>query len=360
MDDPIPLSARQLWALFTVATRELVWGLGAVSREVHDWRRRAMRIPDAPLRQDALSTLDSKRTHIVGAALFWTLPRRRDPLLLRLLVAYEIILEFLDNAHERAPGEANGHQLHLALVEALDPTAPISDYYRDHPWKDDGGYLRSLVEACREGCQSLPLYTDVHGLILRDASRCADAQTFNHETDRRRRAAALRGFAEAEFPDERETSWWEQSAAASSSVGVHALLALAASSAREDIAQVHATYVPWICSLSTMLDSYVDQLADGIDGQHSYVDYYPSPDLAEARMRELIRRSAQEAGRLRDGHRHAVIVACMVAMYLSNDSVRVPAMRAERRRLAAAGGSLTRLLVPILRLWRIAYAQRHT
>jgi hypothetical protein len=33
-------------------------------------------------------------------------------------------------------------------------------------------------------------------------------------------------------------------------------------------------------------------------------------------------------------------------------------MRAGTARLARAGGTLTRLLVPVLRLWRIAYAQR--
>jgi hypothetical protein len=33
-------------------------------------------------------------------------------------------------------------------------------------------------------------------------------------------------------------------------------------------------------------------------------------------------------------------------------------MRASTDRLAAAGGSLTKVLLPILRLWRAAYAQR--
>jgi hypothetical protein len=35
-------------------------------------------------------------------------------------------------------------------------------------------------------------------------------------------------------------------------------------------------------------------------------------------------------------------------------------MRAKTRRIVDAGGSLTRALLPILRLWRIAYAQRST
>ena len=65
-----------------------------------------------------------------------------------------------------------------------------------------------------------------------------------------------------------------------------------------------------------------------------------------------------EARALPDGARHTVIVACMVAMYLSKDSSRTPQMRASTRTLAAAGGSLSRLLLPVLRVWRVLYSQR--
>ena len=75
-------------------------------------------------------------------------------------------------------------------------------------------------------------------------------------------------------------------------------------------------------------------------------------------MRELVTRSAVEARRLRNGHRHAVIAACMVAMYLSKDSARTPEMRADTASIVRAGGSLTRVLLPILRMWRIAFDQR--
>jgi tetraprenyl-beta-curcumene synthase len=357
MSDPLPLSRGQLRALMAATMRELSWGLRAVSREMRGWRYRAHLIPDRTIRADALQTLERKRTHIVGAGLFSILPGHRDHRLLRVLVAYEIMLEFLDNAHERAAHELNGRQLHRALVEALDPSAPISDYYLHHPWKDDGGYLRALVEACREGCVSLPFYEDVRRLLLQGASRCGGVQSLNHEPDSTRRGAALRTWSESQFPGERDTSWWELTAAASSSLGVHALLAVAACH-RHDWARVNAAYVPWICAVSTLLDSYVDEVGDAAHGEHSYIGYYPSREIAVGRLSELISRSAHEARSLPGGHRHAVIAACMVAMYLSNDRVRAPAMRASTDRLAAAGGSLTIVLLPILRLWRAAYAQR--
>jgi hypothetical protein len=45
-------------------------------------------------------------------------------------------------------------------------------------------------------------------------------------------------------------------------------------------------------------------------------------------------------------------------MYLSKDSARTEALRASTASFIAAGGALTGVLLPILRLWRIAYAQR--
>ncbi len=355
--DPLPLSPGQIHALTAAALRELSWGLRAASCEMRGWHSRACLIPDGPIREDALETLACKRTHIVGAGLFAILPVRRDRRLLRVLVAYEIILEFLDNAHERAAGRRNGSQLHRALVEALDPSAPMSDYYLHHPWKDDGGYLRELVEACRESCLTLRSYAQVRPLLLQGASRCGGVQSINHEADSCRRRAALNHWSGTHFPYEAEASWWELAAAASSSLGVHALLASAACGG-EDLARVHAAYVPWIAAVSTLLDSYVDQARDVADGEHSYVAYYPDADVALRRLSELIGRSLREASSLPAGHRHAVIAACMIAMYLSHERLRAPALRANRDRLALAGGSLTRVLVPVLRLWRLAYSVR--
>ncbi len=361
MPDPLPLSPRQVRALLAAAARELLWGLRAVSREIHSWRARALTIPDAAIREDALSSIERKRGHADGAALFWILPRRRDLNLLRLLVAYELIWDFLDsvNEHGARAGTVNGRQLHLALVEALDPALPMSDYYRYHPWREDGGYLRALVEACRSRCAALPSYGRIRPLAVREARR-AQVLALNHDTEPLGRDTALREWAALECPDEQRVSWFELSSAASASLTIHAFLALAAEPACTDL-EVQCTcsaYFPWISGAATMLDSYVDQAEDAVKGDHRYVAHYESEALAGERMRELVGRSALEARRLRRGHRHAVIAACMVAMYLSKDSARTPQMRADTAGIVRAGGSLTRVLLPVLRIWRIGFGQR--
>jgi tetraprenyl-beta-curcumene synthase len=343
------------------ALRELLWGLRAVSREIRIWRARALLIPDPAIREDALRSLADKRGHTDGAALFWILPHRRDLGLLRLLVAYELIWDFLDclNEHGASAGTVNGCQLHKALVEALDPAQPISDYYLHHPWRDDGGYLRMLVEDCRAACASLPSYGRLRPLVVREAQR-AQVLALNHDLDPAGRDAALRAWARHEFSRERRLSWFELSGAASASLTIHAFLALAAEPdpTQEEIDRTCDAYFPWMSAATTMLDSYVDQIEDLANGDHRYIEHYESPGIASERVRELVTRSAREARRLRHGHRHAVIAASMVAMYLSKDSARTPELREDAASFVRAGGSLTRLLLPILRMWRIAFAQQ--
>jgi tetraprenyl-beta-curcumene synthase len=341
--------------------RELLWGLREVSHEMRAWQALASRIPDAPIREDALHSIKRKRENAAGAALFSILPRRRNRDLLRLLVAYQMIWDFLDSVSERGAceGTANGLQLHKALVEALDPGAPISDYYRLHPWREDGGYLRSLVEACRHSCASLPSYGRVRAIVVREAGR-AHVQALNHDTDPNCRDDALRRWAAREFADERRLRWFELSSAATASLAVHAFLALAAEPActDADVRRTYAAYFPWISSAATMLDSYVDQVQDEVNGDHRYVAHYSSGNEAGERVRNLVLRSTAEVRRLNNGHRHAVIAACMFAMYLSKDGARAPDLRADTASIARAGGSLTRVLLPVLRVWRFAFANQ--
>jgi tetraprenyl-beta-curcumene synthase len=282
--------------------------------------------------------------------------------LLRLLVAYELIWDLLDNLSERAAaaGQTDGRQLHLAIAEAINPSVAISDYYRHHPWHEDGGYLRALVEACREGCAQLPSYPRVRELAVRDA-RLAQVLAVNHHPDASHRDATLKRWADEHFPNRQEgTSWWEITGAASAPLTIHALLALAAEPActETEITAAHAAYFPWLSAATTMLDSFVDQAEDLQNGDHSYLAHYPSSASATRGLQRLVLRSVSEARALPRGPRHAVIAAAMVTMYLSKSSARTPAMRPKTRNLIHAGGSLTRLLLPIVRAWRVVYARR--
>lgn len=357
--DPSPLSRAQIRALFGGAFRELAWGMPEAARELRQWRELASRIPDGPLRDDALIALQTKRGHADGAALFTILAPARNRSLLRALVAYETILDYLDNVSERHPTYGNGQQLHRALIDAVDLRGPVADYYQFHPWQDDGGYLSALVEACRDGCRELPSYDAVRVVLRREALR-ARVLGLNHELNSLRRDAGLQAWARREFPHETQLTWFELSGAASASLVVHVLLALAARTdvTADDVTAAYNAHWPWIALATTMLDSYADWADDLATGNHSYVAHYADIDTMARRIQESIRKGIESALSLPDGHRHAVIVASMAALFLSKESAHTPTMRQRTRAFADSGGSLVRLLLPIMRLWRIGFGQR--
>ncbi len=345
-------------ALIAAVTRELCWGLRAVASEVDYWRARAALIPDRAIREDALSSLELKRGNTDGAALFWTLPDLRQPRLLRLLVTYEIMCDFLDSVSERgaSAGLDNGRQLHLAFSEALDPRVPISDYYRHHPWSEDGGYLRLLVELCRAACVLLPSYEAVRPTLIR-AATLAQVQGLNHELDPVLRDCTLRDWSAREFAGRSDLAWYELSGAASTWISVLALLALAAEPDRraEEAVRTYTAYF-WVCLAATVLDSFVDEAEDLANGDHSYFGHYPSREVGIGRAREIVSRASREADALRNGQRHTVIVSCMVALYLSKDTALEGEMGPTSRMLLSSGGLLAAMLGPVLRFWRAAYS----
>lgn len=343
-------------ALLRAADSELSWGLPHVSRELRHWRRRARVIPDDHLRADALDALQNKRTNTDGAAVFATLLDERNLQALRLLAIYQALWDYLDRSVERHPTEANGRELHLALIDALEPDGSISDYYRHHPWHDDGGYLVGLVQHCRAHCRELPSYADVRPVVLAEARR-AQVQALNHLPDRTYRDAALAEWSHRELPPTQDIAWYEMTAAASASLVILPLLAMSANPALtlSDVADTQRAYWPWVNITTTMLDNYADQAEDVLSGNHNYFTHYPTETIGVARLCDCIARALRNVLSLPRGERHAVIVASMVAMYLSKTRDDTATTRVHRKRLARSGGSLVWILVPILRAWRTCY-----
>jgi tetraprenyl-beta-curcumene synthase len=359
--DVAPLTLSQMRALGGAVARELLWAEPIVRRELRRWRTRATEISDEGLRRDAISAIDRKRQNVHGAALFCTLTHRRSKVLLRLIVAYQVMWDFLDSASESAAevGEVNGLQLHAAMVDALEPTRPMRDYYLYDQREGDAGYLRALVDECRQQSQGLRSFQRVQPFLVAEATR-ASVQVLNHDPCPTSRVAKLQAWAEQQFPGKHDAEWFELSGAAAASLDIYALLALASdlNVTDEKIASVERIYSPWVSVLSTMLDSYVDTAEDLAAGHHRYIAYYPNRDVAIARLTEIMRRCLSEASVLPGGEKHIVVIASMIAMYLSKDSARTNDSRRTSRALLARSGSLPRVLLPVLRLWLICYGQR--
>lgn len=352
--NPAPLSARQLHALCRTVARHLLRGLPRSAYELSRWRQRASAAASPQLRQQALAAIATKRPQSEGAALFATIPRRHDRGLLSLLVAYQLIWDYLDSVHETQPDLANGICLHQALRDAYEPHAPLHDYYQQHHHQhDDGRYLHTLTLHCRENATRLASYDLIQPTLRQQAAGSAHALSINHQPDATQRHAQMRSWA-ARHSSQEPATWFELTAAAAAALGIFALLAEAThpTCTKHDLDSITAAYQPWACSAATMLDSYADQDQDKENDQHIYIDYYPTSDIAINQTARLIRHSLTRTKTLPRGNTHTVILTSMVAMYLTRNSSRTPTKRPTTTQLAQAGGTLTHILIPILRIWR--------
>ncbi len=342
-------------------TRFWLLTLPVARGELRRWERAASAIPDPDLRAQALTTLRSERLSAAGAALFATTAHHHDAGLVRVLVAFQIAWDYLDTLAEQPAADplANGVRLHGALTDALDPGRPHADYFALHRVRDDGGYLVGLVDACRAGCAALPAYERVRAAALREAAR-AEVQGINHAPPQQR-LPELRRWAARQHDAPPDSGWIELGAAASSSLGLLALIALAAVEATSHVAveQVRSAYFPWIDALTSLLDSVVDREQDALTGSLSFVGQYSSEEAAVARLGRLTLRAFAAARTLPRGDRHVVLVAGMIAMHLSSASAWLPgALPATQAVLRAADTIVMRSLLLILRSWRALLTQR--
>ncbi|MDW5592970.1 DUF2600 family protein [Conexibacter stalactiti] len=304
-------------AMLTALTRYAVAIVPSARAEIARWRTRASAIPEPAARRLALETLDAEHLNAEAAAVFSLLaPRRARGAVVRLLVPWQIMYDYLDTITEQPAHDPlnRSRRLHRALAAAIEPASRRSSDDFD---AGDGHYLLSLVDTCRQRFWQLPAASAIAPSAAIEARRCAEAQSQTHAAMLTGRMTELRDWA-AHDRAEHKLDWWESAAAGISSLGVHALLAAAADRATgtADARAIAQSYA-FVCALSTMLDSLVDVDADSHTGNFSYFSAYPDATSAATGMRKLAARSVQSAERLHRGPSHRIIVSGLAAFYLS-------------------------------------------
>jgi len=317
-------------------------------------------IPDPLLREDALISHRQKRSNSEGLAAFAVLaPRRRRPPVARCLVAYQLMLDYLDGVSERPTADPleNGLCLHRAFEVALDPDANHDDYYALAAAEDDGGYLVGLIEACREPLRDFPSYQAVRPALLRQARLCRHSQALNHAMhfvpvgDRLTDWAAE--TAGESLLEEGELFWWELlAAAAASSLGVGALIALAAHPGvgQAEAVRVESAYFPYASGLNALLDSLVDLDEDPEEASH--IRRYPSPDVAAQRLVAFAASARGRVSQLPEGSLHEAILAAMGTLYLVRPEAWYPGREQISAGVFAALGPYSRPSLLVHRLRR--------
>jgi tetraprenyl-beta-curcumene synthase len=335
-----------------------------IRRERRRWQLAAEAIPDPALREDALHTQRTKWGHSEGAAAFAVLvPRDRRAAMVRMAIAYELMIDYLDTTSERPVADlfANTRHLHRALDQALGAGDGADDFYALHPHGDDGGYLAAHVATCREAFTALPSFAAICGPARRNATLYAESQSLHHAASfgedgvlpEALRKAPTTAEELARHPD---MLWWELLAAGGSSLPVLSLMAAGTRPglAEADAETIRAAYYPWPCALHILLDGLVDWAADSDSGEQNQIDHYESPRAAAGRLALMAARSRRLVGALPAGDTHLAILDGLGGYYLATPHVWEAESREVARSVLGALGPMARPARTVHRLKRAA------
>jgi len=311
-------------------------------RELAAIRVRAERIPDAALREQALASIDQKAYHVQGGCILATfMPRDAARRYVAIVASIETIYDYLDNLCDRLPGVTQQAYatLHASLIDALDDRREPQDYCRDGPPGDDGGYLRSLVDASRAGLRTLPNYPAVRDDLVEIASFYADLQVLKHGPAGARELACDAWYARnrERFPG---LAWWEFAAACGSSLPIFALIELAGRE-RLDAHEIDATvkaYFPGVSAIHILLDYFIDQAEDREHGELNFVACYASSAEAVVQLRALVTATLARVRTLAGAAQHRFLVEAMCVFYLTHPKVFEQRLDAESAALLSALG----------------------
>jgi tetraprenyl-beta-curcumene synthase len=292
--------------------------------EFASWYQRAQSIPDPELRKQALASMDTKKFHCQGGAVYAAQVIPHVHTIVPLIVAYQTISDYLDNLCDRSTSldPVDFRQLHLSMQDALTPGAPLRDYYLYRQEKDDGGFLAGLVETCQACIEKLPSYAKVQSRVLELSVLYSDLQVYKHIAEEQREDRLLAWWEpfSQQFP---QIYWQEFAAVTGSTIGIFALFCLATERELQEgtIEAVISAYFPWICGLHILLDYLIDLEEDRLGGDLNFVSYYQSEREATERLQYFVKQAKASVVRLPNPAFHRMIVDGLIAFYLADRKV---------------------------------------
>jgi tetraprenyl-beta-curcumene synthase len=313
-----------------------------VHRYLGAWKDRARQIPNPELRKQALMSIATKTFHCEGGAICALLAGERLPEIIRFIVAYQTISDYLDNLCDRSTSldPDDFRTLHDSMPHALTPGVPTCNYYRHRSEQDDAGYLAALVTTCQEVLATLPNYRDIASALHELAGYYCELQVLKHVTAERR-VPGLMAWFESQRPSLPDMSWYEFSACTGSTLGIFCLVSYAT---REDFTpslteRIKHGYFPWVQGLHILLDYFIDQEEDRKGGDLNFCSYYESDDQIVGRVLHFLRRADESVAQMPHARFHQLINRGLLGIYLGDRKVREQARIGKMaRRIGRNGG----------------------
>lgn len=338
----------------TLMHRVYKYILPEVSEQLAQWQELAARIPDDELRTQALASIESKRFHCQGGAVYASANLAQRHVLIPLIVAFQTISDYLDNLCDRSTSldPVDFRQLHQAMLDAITPSAPLQDYYAHRDEKEDGGYLDQLVKRCQSCLLLLPSYEAVQPYVRELVSYYCDLQVYKHIHRDLREAELLRWWKmyKIKFPS---LGWNEFAAGTGSTLGVFVLfLAATRSQLNEATAErISRAYFPHVCALHILLDYLIDQEEDRQGGDLNFCEYYEDEAQTIERFDYITSQARKDVLTMEHSRFHRLIIEGLLALYLSDPKVKHQKRVKKIANQLMKNSPMTRLFFRINSVW---------
>lgn len=312
--EPLGLMSRVYRKILPTAHKELAF-----------WKKRAEEIPDEELRKQALASIDTKTFHCEGGSIMAFMAGEEYKTAIKFIVAYQTISDYLDNLCDRSTSldPQDFSALHESMEVALSIEEEQREYYRYRQEKDDGGYLRDLVETCQSVLRLNPNYEHIKDYLLELCRYYCDLQIHKHvKVDER--IPRLQNWFQQHKSQIPEMEWYEFSACSGSTLGIFCLVSYGMSPdfQKEHADKIRNGYFPYIQGLHILLDYFIDQEEDRVGGDLNFCFYYKNEKSLFERLKHFLTEADKHTEDLPNKRFHRLINRGLLGIYLSDEKVR--------------------------------------
>ncbi|WP_028783524.1 tetraprenyl-beta-curcumene synthase family protein [Thalassobacillus devorans] len=294
-----------------------------VHKELDGWIKKAIAIPNQELRKQALASIENKTFHCEGGSIYSLLAADQYKQAVRFIVAYQTISDYLDNLCDRSTSmdPKDFRMLHQAMTDALTPGNSLKNYYKFREDQNDGGYLEALVHECQQVLSKANDYQIAHPHVIKLGNLYNDLQVHKHVVEEERIPRLQTWFSQYETGN--NLKWFEFSACTGSTLGVFCLVSYAlGGKMNENLARkVADSYFPFLQGLHILLDYYIDQHEDEIEGDLNFCSYYETEEEMRQRFVYFVKETKARTKLLPDSAFHGMIQEGLVGMYLADRKV---------------------------------------
>lgn len=297
----------------------------AVKHELDYWKRRASEIPDQELRTQALASIESKRFHCQGGAVYALSADARWTEAIQFIVAYQTISDYLDNLCDRSTSldPDDFRLLHQSMIDSLVPGGSIKDYYGLRGQPDDGSYLEDLVRTCQKTISTLDNYDEIQDYLLLLNQLYCDLQVYKHVRLDERIPRLQKWYTE-KLEDRSNLSWYEFSAAAGSTLGIFCIVSYSMGRrvTAELAERIWHGYFPYMQGLHILLDYYIDQQEDIEERDLNFCSFFDNDTHLKRRFTFFIEQAKKHVQNLPDHRFHEMIQQGLIGLYLGDPKVK--------------------------------------